>query len=231
MPQDSSTDLTLMAALAAGRESALDELMERWESPLRSFAQRYLQNATDSDDVVEETFVRIQQRRASFQAGTNFSAWIFTIAANLCRHRLRWRRRHPTEPLETPGAEGDSAPRVVEIPDRGQDPAAAAEQAERIRALRSAVAALPHDQRTAFLLHAYENLSYREIANVLGCSERGVETRLYRARQVLRVQLAPIFRPGGPATGGTSPAPAPASSPPRTPGAPPTLAKVRGVAV
>lgn len=203
MPTDSSADLALMADLAAGREAALDTLMERWEAPLRSFAQRYLQNATDSDDVVEETFVRVYHRRDSFAAGTNFSAWIFTIAANLCRHRLRWRRRHPSEPIEVTDESGETRSAVGELADRRQDPAASAEQAERIQALRQAVAALPHDQRTAFLLHAYENLSYREIAGVLDCSERGVETRLYRARQVLRAQLAPIFQPGA------SPAPKP----------------------
>lgn len=199
MPADSSADLALMADLAAGREAALAELMERWEAPLRSFAQRYLQNPTDSADVVEEAFVRVYLRRAAFVPGSNFSAWLFTIAANLCRHKLRWRRRHPSEPLDRPADANDGdTPPPADLPDRGHDPAAAAEQNERIAALRAAVSELPHDQRTAFLLHAYENLGYREIAGVLGCSERGVETRLYRARQALRAQLAPLFRTAEP---------------------------------
>jgi RNA polymerase sigma-70 factor (ECF subfamily) len=193
MPDDRAQDLALMAELVAGREAALDALMERWEGPLRSFAHRYLQNATDTDEVVEETFVRIYHRRDDFAPGSNFSAWVFTIAANLCRHRLRWRRRHPAESLDAPEDETHGGGPATVLPARGVDPAGAAEQEERIAALRAAVAHLPHEQRSAFLLHAYEALSYREIADVLGCSERGVETLLYRARQTLRGKLAALF--------------------------------------
>jgi len=182
-----------MAELVAGRESALDSLMARWEGPLRSFAHRYLQNSADTDEVVEETFVRIYHRRLDFAPGSNFSAWIFTIAANLCRHRLRWRRRHPSESLDAPADESSGRGPAAVLPASGADPAGLAEQGERIAALRAAVAQLPHEQRSAFLLHAYEALSYREIADVLGCSERGIETLLYRARQVLRGKLAPLF--------------------------------------
>jgi RNA polymerase sigma-70 factor (ECF subfamily) len=192
MPDDPAQDLALMADLVAGRDSALDELMERWEGPLRSFAHRYLLNATDADEVVEETFVRIYHKRADFVPGSNFSAWIFTIAANLCRHRLRWRRRHPSESIDIPDEDG--APSLgSSLPTGGADPAVTAEGNERIAALRAAVDTLPHDQRTVFLLHSYENLSYREIASAVGCSERGVETRLYRARQALRDKLATLL--------------------------------------
>jgi len=192
MPADSAQDIALMADLVAGRDSALDDLMERWEGPLRGFAHRYLLNAADTEEVVEETFVRIYHKRADFVPGSNFSAWIFTIAANLCRHRLRWRRRHPSESIDIPDEDG--APGLGStLPAGGADPAVAAEGNERIAALRSAVETLPHDQRTVFLLHSYEDLSYREIATIVGCSERGVETRLYRARQTLRDKLARLF--------------------------------------
>ncbi|HLP07101.1 MAG TPA: RNA polymerase sigma factor [Opitutaceae bacterium] len=192
MPADSAQDLVLMADLVAGRDSALDEIMERWEGPLRSFAHRYLLNSTDTDEVVEETFVRVYHKRADFLPGSNFSAWIFTIAANLCRHRLRWRRRHPSESIDIPDEDG--APGLGStLPARGADPAVAAEGNERVAALRAAVDTLPHDQRTVFLLHSYEGLSYREIATAVGCSERGVETRLYRARQTLREKLTALL--------------------------------------
>ena len=192
MPADPAQDLALMAALVGGRDSALDELMERWEGPLRSFAHRYLLNTADADEIVEETFVRIYHKRADFVPGSNFSAWIFTIAANLCRHRLRWRRRHPSESIDIPDADGSPGLGST-LPAWGADPAVATEGNERIAALRAAVDTLPHDQRTVFLLHAYENLSYREIAAAVGCSERGVETRLYRARQALRDKLSHLL--------------------------------------
>lgn len=192
MPADPAHDLVLMADLASGRDSALDLLMERWEGPLRSFAHRYLQNITDADEVVEETFVRIYQKRADFIPGSNFSAWIFTIAANLSRHRLRWRRRHPSESIDIPDEDGALGLGST-LASSGADPAIATEGNERIAALRAAVAALPEEQRSVFLLHSYEGLSYRDIAAIVGCSERGVETRLYRARQALRELLAPLM--------------------------------------
>lgn len=207
MPADPTQDLALMAELMAGRDSALDLLMERWEGPLRSFAHRYLQNATDTDEVVEETFVRVYHKRADFIPGSNFSAWIFTIAANLCRHRLRWRRRHPSESIDIP--DGDGVPGLGStLASAGADPAVATEGNERIAALRAAVAALPEEQRSVFLLHSYEGMSYRDIAAVVGCSERGVETRLYRARQALRDLLAPLL-----AVAGGRPVPASAPRP------------------
>jgi len=192
MPADSAQDLALMADLVAGRDSALDELMERWEGPLHSFAHRYLLNATDSDEVVEETFVRIYHKRADFVPGSNFSARRGAAAANLCRHRLRWRRRHPSESIDIPDEDGSPGLGST-LPAGGADPAVTTEGNERIAALRAAVDTLPHDQRTVFLLHSYENLSYREIAAAVGCSERGVETRLYRARQTLRDKLANLL--------------------------------------
>ena len=200
MPADPAHDLALMAELVAGRDAALDELMQRWEGPLRGFAHRYLQNASETDDVVEETFVRVYQKRADFIPGSNFPAWIFTIAANLCRHRLRWRRRHPAESIDGGQEEGDDGLGAKLACGRAT-PAVATEGNERIEALRAAVAALPEDQRSVFLLHSYEELSYREIAAVVGCSERGVETRLYRARQSLRSLLAPLMAAVGRASG------------------------------
>ena len=71
-------------------------------------------------------------------------------------------------------------------------------QDESLAAVRAAIAQLPHDLRATVLLHHYEHLSYREIAAITGCSERGVETRLYRARQQLRVTLAPVIRESTP---------------------------------
>jgi RNA polymerase sigma-70 factor (ECF subfamily) len=68
------------------------------------------------------------------------------------------------------------------------------EQAEALAAMATAIDRLPHDLKTTLLLHHYEHLGYREISQIAGCSERGVETRLYRARQYLRAELTPFLR-------------------------------------
>jgi RNA polymerase sigma-70 factor (ECF subfamily) len=68
------------------------------------------------------------------------------------------------------------------------------EQSEALAAMATAIDRLPHDLKTTLLLHHYEHLGYREISQIAGCSERGVETRLYRARQYLRAELTPFLR-------------------------------------
>lgn len=172
-------DRAALASLRAGEPRALNALVERWQGPLLRFAYRYSQNVADAQDLVAEAFFRLYRSRARLRPDTNLPAWLFTTLANLCRNHHRWKRRHPTVALDEqwPGSVGDPSPE------------AAIDESERIAALRAEIDALPHDLKTALLLHHYERLSYREIADIVGCSARGVETRLYRARRLLRTSL------------------------------------------
>lgn len=189
MPANPIADRADLLALQAGDDDALNRLITRWEQPLFAFAWRYVRNAADARELAVETFVRLHQQRQRLHAETNLSAWLFTTLANLCRNRQRWWRRHPTVSLDQPG-HGAPAAEAGAWPDPGApSPDTALEHQEALAALDTAIAALPHDLRTALLLHHFEQLSYREIAAIAGCSERGVETRLYRARQALRAAL------------------------------------------
>ena len=179
--------------LQNGDDRALNRLITRWERPLFGFAWRYLQNPADARDVVAEVFVRLYQQRQRLRADTNLPAWLFTTLSNLCHNRHRWRRRHPTVSLDAVG-EGESA--GAGTPDELAEVAVAQSSGDEVErdevriALGAAIDRLAHDLKEVVLLHHYDGLSYREIAAVSGCSERGVETRLYRARQQLRRDLA-----------------------------------------
>lgn len=185
LPSSSSDDLVALHALQSGDDTALNELMARWQERLHRFAYRYVQNGEDAHDLVAETFVRLYQQRARLRADTNLSAWLFTTLVHLCYNHNRWKRRHPTVAFNIP-AEG-----TTELLAEQLTPSDTLAQDETLAAVRLAIAQLPHDLKTALILHHYEQLSYREIAAITGCSERGVETRLYRARQQLRRLLAP----------------------------------------
>lgn len=184
MPADTAADRADLLALQQGDTGALERIVARWEAPLCSFAWRYLRNATDARELALETFVRLHERRDRLRADTNLSAWLFTTLTNFCHNRYRWWRRHPAVSLD----DANENPATTALAEEGT-PQQSAEHGEALLALDHAIAALPHDQRTALLLHHFEHLSYREIATVVGCSERGVETRLYRARQTLRDAL------------------------------------------
>jgi RNA polymerase sigma-70 factor (ECF subfamily) len=178
----------LMRALVAGRQVALNELMTLWEGPLLRFIFRYVQWEAGARDLVQETFVRVYLKRESFRPGTSFSTWAFTIAANLCRNQQRWQGRHPTLSLDEVTAGAGTGHEQLACPRSCPDQAAV--QSERVAALKTAIAELTHDLRTTLLLYEYEGLSYHEIAEVVGCTEKGVESRLSRARTRLRKVLA-----------------------------------------
>jgi RNA polymerase sigma-70 factor (ECF subfamily) len=185
--RDPTEDHQLFAALQRGEDAALNGLIARWEQPLFAFAWRYLHHQADAQDLVAETFVRLYQHRERLRPDTKLSAWLFTTLANLCHNRHRWHRRHPTISFDDPDSGASETNHAsATIAPTG---AARLEEAEAQAALHAAVDRLPHDLRVTVLLHYFEHLSYREIAGITGCSERGVETRLYRARQRLRAEL------------------------------------------
>ena len=189
MNSEPASDLVCLQALQQGRDTALNQLIARWQRPLFAFAWRYVQNQADAHDLVAETFVRLHQQRARLRPDTKVSAWLFTTLSNLCHNHYRWRRRHPSVSLDAPI--DDAAPTAHEaVPSDALLPNVAMEHDEAFAAVRAAVERLPHELKTTILLYHYERLSYREIGAITGRSERGVETRLYRARQRLREELA-----------------------------------------
>ena len=195
MPNDPATDQAALLALQQGDAASLNRLIARWQRPLHSFAYRYCQNATDAEDLVAQTFARLYQQRMRFRPDTRLSAWLFTTLTNLCHNHHRWKRRHPTVNLETgadlPESGAPRGPSQDSLPADTLTPDQAVEQDEAVQALRAAIDRLPHDLKVTLLLHHYDHLSYREIAEITGCSERGVETRLYRAKKQLRELLLP----------------------------------------
>src|SRR6516162_4286057 len=186
MAEENDPDFACMLRLKEGDDLALNELMERWQKPLHSFILRYVGNHRDSIELAEETFVRVYQHRGRFNFKSKFSTWLLTIAANLCRHHARWRKRHPTISLD-------------EVPDENLfvsaegTPSAQASRAELAKLVKEEIEKLPHDLKTAVLLFAYDNLSYAEIGEILGCTPKAVETRLYRVRKLLGKRLAVII--------------------------------------
>ena len=193
MPPDPATDQASLLALQQDDPAALNRLIERWQRPLHAFAYRYCQNRTDADDLVAQVFVKLYQQRHRLRPDTRLSAWLFTALTNLCHNHHRWQRRHPTVNLASRAddpAPAGGAPFQEDLATDQPAPDAALEQDEALAAVRAAIGRLPHDLRVTLLLQHFDRLSYREIGEITGFSERGVETRLYRARQQLRVLLA-----------------------------------------
>ncbi|MGA2802467.1 MAG: sigma-70 family RNA polymerase sigma factor [Verrucomicrobiota bacterium] len=186
--QADAHDRADMERLIAGRDAALNDLMERHATPVFRFLCRMVGNEDDANDLAQETFVRVFRARTSFRTNEKFSTWLFTIAANLARNHFRWRARHPNISLETEIGEaeqtlGDTLPANDPAPN---EQALAAESAA---AVRIAVSKLPEDLREAIVLCEWEERSVAEAAAILETTPKAVESRLYRARQILRERL------------------------------------------
>lgn len=179
-------DAALMMRVRAGDEAAFAALLARWELPLKRVIARILLNASEAEDLAQETMVRVWSQRQKFRPDAAFRPWIFSIAVNLARNRLRWRRRRPSVSLDAWSETGHDRPRQEGERHNG---AGDLERAERAAAVRDAVAALPAELREALVLFEYEELAQAEIAATLGCTVKAVESRVARAREKLRGAL------------------------------------------
>jgi RNA polymerase sigma-70 factor (ECF subfamily) len=177
-----------MTRLAGGQEAALNDLMDRHAAKVFHFLYRMLGNEDDANDLAQETFVRVFQHRSRFDPGAKFTTWLYTIAGNLARNHHRWRSRHPNVPLDAPTQDTDQSLGDL-LPASGASPDEAAITTERAHAVRAAVRALPDDMREAVILCEWEDMAVADAAAVLESTPKAVESRLYRARQLLREKL------------------------------------------
>jgi RNA polymerase sigma-70 factor (ECF subfamily) len=192
------SDEELVEACRAGETSAFDVLVARWEDRIRGAAWRVLGSEEEARDVAQEAFLKAYRGLDGFKQEARFSSWLYQIALNLCRDRLRRRRTRASVSIDELE---ESGPVLVERRPGAHELAVQSALAE---AVRRAVAALPPEQREVVILKEYEGLTFLEIAQALDEPVSTVKTRLYRGLGQLRVRLE---REG---IGGAAPVPAPA---------------------
>jgi len=176
-------DAELMGRVQTGDEAALGALMQRWELAVKAVIGRIVLNASEAEELAQETFVRLWQQRGRYRSDSPFRPWIFAIAVNLARNRLRWWKRRPIVALEDWTEVPADGGAVAEGETRRLD------RAERATAVSDAIARLPTDLREAIVLFEYEQMTYAETAEIVGASPKAVENRIARAREKLRVAL------------------------------------------
>jgi RNA polymerase sigma-70 factor (ECF subfamily) len=178
MTDDQSSDIDLMARLAAGETAALGVLAQRHEARVMSLAYRLLGDWHRAEDVAQETFLRLQQAAPRYRPQARFTTWLYRIVYNLSIDQQRQAAGHPASRQTPMRANHD-----VSASD-------SAERTEAARLVRNAVDALPERQRRVIILHRYEGLSHSEIATVTDWSQSAVESLLVRAYENLRKSLA-----------------------------------------
>ena len=184
-PSPSHTpDGELVAATRRGDQPAFGTLVERHKAAVWAMCHRYLGPA-DAADAAQETFFRAHQALATFDAALAFRPWLLKIARNHCLDELRRRGRRP-EALTTAG---DGHDQLAGIATERTAPDAALSAKEETQRVKAALALIPERHREAVLLFHEAQLSYAEIAKVLGVPIGTVMTWIYRARQQLKLTL------------------------------------------
>lgn len=180
---EAEEDGRLMIALAQGDDLALNQLMARWGGRIAGYLERLSGDAEAARDLTQETFVRVYRYRWSFDPACRFSTWLYTIATRLAHNHARSRQRRPLVHLD------DEALQHLAGAASEPAPAEVLERKERAAMVREAVLALPSELREPLILSVYEHLSHVQVGTILDISEKAVETRLYRARRILREVL------------------------------------------
>jgi len=180
-------DEELMRRLAAGDPSAMDMLMERYERSVLNAIYWSTGDRHRAEELAQEVFVAIYRQRAKYRPRAKFTTWLFRIVRNRCLNELRDRTRANEHLMPSPGSLDDLPER------RWTSPDLQAQNADTQQALRSALEALPENQRSAFVLSKIEGLSYQETAETLGITVSACESLIHRARLNLRDRLRPLL--------------------------------------
>jgi RNA polymerase sigma factor (sigma-70 family) len=186
---------TVVRAAQSGDQAACRTIVEGLQRPVLATIYRFLGSGwrREVEDIAQEVFLKVFRALPKFDpARAKFTTWVYTFVRNHCYDVLK-RRRLPTSSIH---AGPDDGP-VRELPDRREQlPTASLHNQELGRRIGEALATLGEDQRMVFVLREYEQLDYSEIAAITGVNEGTVKSRLFRAKESLRLQLAPYLEAG-----------------------------------
>lgn len=185
------TDESLLAAHLRGDRAAFRELVQRYADSLLGYLFRMTGNRDQAEDLFQETFKKVHEKAHTFR-GPRLKSWLFTIATRAALDSFRRRKRARIVSLDQQNDcgpdDGASLAATMVDPD-ATDPADNLVREEQAQQVRKAVDALPPRQRATLVLAYYQQLSYPEVAQVLGCSLGTVKTQMSRALARLARQL------------------------------------------
>ena len=187
LPADGGAiDFTLMERIGAGDHEAFRQLVVRHQNAVIGTVAKMLGNPSEAEDIAQQVFLRIWRHAKRYRPDAKFTTYLYTITRNLVFNETR--RKSRKKEVSSDEREENSNRLIEANPDRQPD--AELLQAELQRAVDEAIAQLPETQRMAVVLRRYEQLSYEEIAAVLGLSVSAIKSLLFRARTSLREALS-----------------------------------------
>lgn len=190
---EEASDASLIARVAERDNASFEMLMRRYKSRLFAFAYKYTRDEEAALDMVQETFARVFSHAAKYNPAFAPSTWIFNITLNLCRdynRRSKLRQVLSLDWVQKDNEGNDMAVFEGSLEDPSGNVESLMEVRQRLTALDKAINELPHDLKAALILFHLEEQSQQECAKQLGITAKTVETRIYRARKILRKKLS-----------------------------------------
>jgi RNA polymerase sigma-70 factor (ECF subfamily) len=182
-------DAQVMLQVRDGNDAAFNYLVERYRRAMISFMFRMVHNAAIAEELAQEVFLRVYRSRASYAADAKFTTWLYRIATNLAVNHARDHKHERPEQKASLDEVNEETGLAIDVADERPNIEQEILRRERLRAIRQQVEALPERQRMAVMMHKYQELDYRQIAEVLHLSESATKSLLFRAYETLRQSL------------------------------------------
>jgi RNA polymerase sigma-70 factor (ECF subfamily) len=190
---DSRDEVRMIALILEGQAHLFHELIRPYERSVFAMALSFLHNEADAEDAAQEAFLKAYRNLSGFRGESKFGTWLISITLNEARSRIRRKNAAPTVSLDGEPEEcGHISPALLR--DWREIPSQALERQEVRLLLQEAIAALPENYRSVFLLRDVDDLSTNEAAEVLNITVASAKVRLHRARMMLQKRLAPSLK-------------------------------------
>lgn len=178
-----------MLKVKDGDDASFNYLIEKYRRPIISFMYRMVHNSAIAEELAQEVFLRVYRSRASYSADAKFTTWLYRIATNLAVNHARDTKHERPEFKQSIDETDDDTGLSIDVADSHLNIEQQIMRRERLKAIRAQVESLPERQKMAVLMHKYQEMDYKQIAEVLKLSESATKSLLFRAYESLREKL------------------------------------------
>ena len=175
-------DSVLMLSVKDGDLKSFETLVNKYKAPLLNFIFRFIRNSQISEEIAQETFFRVYRARMKYKPAAKFSTWLYRIAINLA---FDFKKKEKGDAIAYSTSLQD---KKADFDNKDKPVYYGIEKVQTDNSIQTALQNLPEKQRLALVLKVYEDKSYSEIAEIIGCSKNAVESLIFRARQNLKIE-------------------------------------------
>ncbi len=183
---DSNRDNLLIEQCLKGQQSSFSELIDEYKNMVFSLSYKMTNSLEDAEDISQEVFIRVYKSLYNFNPRYKFSTWLYQMTLNLCRDRFR-KGKIPSVSLDSPLNKDDQKDLRSIIPDNQNNPEDIIMGVEQTNFINDLITSLPLKYREVIILRHLKDLSYDEMSKILNISLGSVKTRLFRARELLKI--------------------------------------------